>query len=78
MATSTQSPATNTAKPANPAPAARPAGPAETQSDRPLQLKQVVEDMITDKLITKETGEQLLINRRSFQSSQHQIGRAHV
>ena len=44
-----------------------------TPSDRPLTLNQVIADLIADKLISKETGEQLLINRRSFQSSQHPL-----
>ena len=44
-----------------------------TPSDRPLSLNQIVADLIADKLISKETGEQLLINRRSFQSSQHPL-----
>ena len=73
MAISTQSPAATAAKPANPAAAGRSSGTVEQQPDRPLQLKQIVEDMIADKLIAKETGEQLLINRRSFQSSQHPL-----
>ena len=47
--------------------------PNATPSDRPLTLQQVVADLIADKLIAKETGEQLLINRRSFQSSQHPL-----
>ena len=62
VATSPQTPSLNAANPAG-----------ATPSDRPLTLNQVLADMITDKLITKETGEQLLINRRSFQSSQHPL-----
>ena len=61
MATSIQTPSANPAKPAAP------------QSERPLALNQIIADLIADKLITKETGEQLLINRRSFQSSQHPL-----
>ena len=64
MAISTQTP------PANPA---NPANPGAPYSDRPLSLNQIVADLIADKLISKETGEQLLINRRSFQSSQHPL-----
>ncbi len=64
MAISTQTP------PANPA---NPANPGAPHSDRPLSLNQIVADLIADKLISKETGEQLLINRRSFQSAQHPL-----
>ena len=64
MATSTQTPPENPANPAN---------PGAPQSDRPLTLNQVIADLIADKLISKETGEQLLINRRSFQSAQHPL-----
>ena len=47
--------------------------PNATPSDCPLTLPQVIADLIADKLIARETGEQLLINRRSFQSSQHPL-----
>ena len=47
--------------------------PGATPSDRQLTLNQVVADLIDDKLISSETGEQLLVNRRSFQSSQHPL-----
>ena len=47
--------------------------PNANPSDRPLTLPQVIADLIADKLIARETGEQLLINRRSFQSSQHPL-----
>ena len=43
------------------------------QSDRPLTLEQVVADLIADKLVGKEAGEQLLVNRRSFHSTQHPL-----
>ena len=43
------------------------------QVDRPLTLTEVVTDMIDDKLISKETGEQYLTNRRSFSSKEHPL-----
>jgi general secretion pathway protein E len=43
------------------------------QVDRPLTLTQVVTDMIDDKLISRETGEQYLTNRRSFSSKEHPL-----
>jgi general secretion pathway protein E len=49
------------------------ANPSISPSDRPLTLNQVVADLIADKLVSKEAGEQLLINRRSFQSTQHPL-----
>jgi general secretion pathway protein E len=64
VAISTQTPS---AHPANPA------APQVNQSDRPLALNQVIADLIADKLIAKEAGEQLLVNRRSFQSTQHPL-----
>ncbi len=36
-------------------------------------LEQVVADLIADKLVGKEAGEQLLVNRRSFHSTQHPL-----
>jgi general secretion pathway protein E len=36
-------------------------------------LNQAVADLIADKMIARETGEQFLTNRRSFQSSQHPL-----
>ena len=70
MATPTPTPAANSVTPAS---AAAPQGKQSNQSDRPLRLDQVVADLIADKLVAKETGEQLLINRRSFQSTQHPL-----
>ncbi len=43
------------------------------QGDRPLTLNQLVADLVADKLATKEAAEQLLVNRRSIQSSQHPL-----
>lgn len=54
-------------------PLANAANPGAPPSDRPLTLNQVIADLIADKLIARETGEQLLINRRSFQSAQHPL-----
>ncbi|MEQ1773825.1 MAG: GspE/PulE family protein [Burkholderiales bacterium] len=45
----------------------------QSQSDHPLTLTQLVTDLVTDKLVSKEAAEQLLINRRSIQSSQHPL-----
>ena len=43
------------------------------QGDRPLTLNQLVADLLADKLVTKDAAEQLLLNRRSIQSSQHPL-----
>ena len=43
------------------------------QSDRPLALNQIVADMIEDKLVNKEIGEQFVSNRRSFTSKDHPL-----
>jgi len=43
------------------------------QGDLPLTLNQLVTDLVTDNLVAKETAEQLLINRRLIQSSQHPL-----
>jgi general secretion pathway protein E len=49
------------------------ATPIAAASDRPLVLNQVVAELITDKLVSKEVGEQFLANRRAFQSTQHPL-----
>ncbi|MBM3344382.1 MAG: type II/IV secretion system protein [Betaproteobacteria bacterium] len=46
---------------------------AAPAADRPLRLEQVVADLIADSLLTKETGDTFLNNRRAFQSSQHPL-----
>ena len=43
------------------------------QSDRPLALNQIVADMIEDKLVNKDIGEQFVSNRRSFTSKDHPL-----
>ena len=43
------------------------------QGDRPLTLTQLVTDLVTDKLVSKEAADQLLVNRRTIQSSQHPL-----
>ena len=45
----------------------------QIQGDTPLTLPQLVADLVTDKLVSKEAADQLLVNRRSIQSSQHPL-----
>ena len=45
----------------------------QIQGDSPLTLTQLVADLVADKLVSKEAADQLLLNRRSIQSSQHPL-----
>jgi general secretion pathway protein E len=45
----------------------------QIQGDKPLTLTQLVADLVADKLVSKEAADQLLINRRTIQSSQHPL-----
>ena len=45
----------------------------QNKGDLPLTLNQLVTDLVTDNLVAREAAEQLLINRRLIQSSQHPL-----
>jgi general secretion pathway protein E len=47
--------------------------PTQRSPDRPLTLQEIVNDLVTDKLVAKEIAEQFLSDRRSFRSSQHPL-----